>query len=555
MGVLDRRETGDGKGSLRALSILLAILAIMVTLHMKSHSDSLHGSEDDSVISKATAGPPLFDGFLKVFPVTLEMSSPRGRHKGDILSVMVLTRPGHNSSIIAPITLDTGGKPGFILKDGDTRPAAVLRGEPYVATGMVAGSIDQAREDGRQIAVAELAEEIGARPLSELMDLGLPSPTMCVTDGHADDIASTESDQYYMALVDSRQERAVTGDGGGMEVADLMKRLLLPAAEAIRAMDGGFVREGGRARVCLSRALDAMGFIPELDAYIFDMPESLKACFTTCGLGNPVDPRKLAHPSEHTSGEEQPAAARAEGALRPVNDVDLGDPVVIMINEHTALLDLTSQNIADYDGQRKPVNKPFRNQILHASYDRVKIAIYYRDREKGPFVLLDPVQRPVLAAKLSLSLFHDRIIDRSERLGLLRIDLPDIRIDLPAISIERGRVKGGEIIRRDSRQLARSSVTKWLHSRGFNGPAKELGGPVFASPGQSDLRYSFYASEIEIPADSRGYMPLSEALRQCRAEGAGDAHTEVLLLRLASELQWIPSLGMSVIAAKDAVSH
>jgi len=78
----------------------------------------------------------------------------------------------------------------------------------------------------------------------------------------------------------------------------------------------------------------------------------------------------------------------------------------------------------------------------------------------------------------------------------------------------------------------------------------ELGKPVFASAGQSDLRYHFYAAHVEKPRGNGSFMPLAEALRRCRAEGDGDAHTEALLLRLASKLGWIPSLGMTVPEAR-----
>ena len=49
-------------------------------------------------------------------------------------------------------------------------------------------------------------------------------------------------------------------------------------------------------------------------------------------------------------------------------------------------------------------------------------------------------------------------------------------------------------------------------------------------------------------------IELAEEIGKIHAECAGDAHTEALLLRLASRLAWIPGLDISVTDAVHSMS-
>ncbi len=75
-----------------------------------------------------------------------------------------------------------------------------------------------------------------------------------------------------------------------------MKPVLLSVDEAFAQARSGEISEGPRFAAYARRSLDKLGFIPELKAYVFDLPPALKAAFKqngTLGNGDPVDPRKI----------------------------------------------------------------------------------------------------------------------------------------------------------------------------------------------------------------------------------------------------------------------
>ncbi len=86
----------------------------------------------------------------------------------------------------------------------------------------------------------------------------------------------------------------------------------------------------------------------------------------------------------------------------------------------------------------------------------------------------------------------------------------------------------------------------------------EIGGETFASPGTSDEKIYFCASEADLGAarDAPGdgsvmeeagrlvVLELDAAIEACRSGAIPDMKSEVALLRLADHLGWLPQLGM-----------
>src|SRR5207244_4059853 len=121
-----------------------------------------------------------------------------------------------------------------------------------------------------------------------------PMPTMPVTDGNGD-TASSESDRYFLGVL-SNEDGRVVGDGAGLEVAALMKPVDLSIAEALQRIDSGAIRENARARVALGRGLDKIGFVPQLNAWVRDLPKGLRERFDNLGLEETYDPRTAKTP-------------------------------------------------------------------------------------------------------------------------------------------------------------------------------------------------------------------------------------------------------------------
>ncbi len=457
-----------------------------------------------------------FNSFMKVRRLEVDVQRP-GVEGVSSVQCDILNGPGHNCSMAAPIVLDAHGMPSLVLKAGDTRAARVLRGEPYVKLGMIGGRWDKVGADPEKIGVEEIAEEIGAKLVPNgFLSLG---DKLVPTMPHE----STEADRYFAAVVQLGDEPGV-GDESGMEVVGLMKPVSMPVSEAIEAMDSGEVGEGARARVAYQRALDSIGFIPELDAYVHDLPAGLKKRFDTLGLGKAVDLRGATQPAEGgvdgPPPEVHPKATQVDGvAFVSQTDVQISDDAVMMDAKTT------------HTAGGETVGDPFPNQIFHVSYDRAKLALCYNDPMQGPMVRMDPVERPVLAAK-GLALDSERTY-KDENTDLVALDVPEIRVDLNG-------AKGDAI-----GALADQAMQASLTARGVTAKATRLGASCDASPGQTDMRYHFFGAKIDKPKDTEAFVPLSDAIAACRA-GQGDAATEALLLRLAKSESYVPTLRMTV---------
>ncbi len=427
----------------------------------------------------------LFDGYMK-------LRRFRFRFAGDERAADVLSGPGHDVSIVAVFTLDHDGELCAVLKGGDTRPPRTLRGEPYVKIGTIGGRLDHEDQSASQIAAAEIAEEIGAEMTAgSLVELGqIPSPTM------PDE--STEADRYFFSLVTFSDRRAL-GDGAGLELPGLLHPVSMPIAEAIAATDEGRIGESARARVAYARALSKIGYSVELGGFVDD-PR-----WDTLGLGPRIDPR----PWARDPGPAPSSSLSIGGMSMHVHrDVALRDGLRMMEARVSHLA---------VEGTR--IGRPFTMQFLSVPYDRAKVVLWGFGADGVPRVRFEPRTRWQLLVKRDLlaSEWHG---DPSTVRPCAR-DLLDVKVHpkTPEVTLQ-----------------------SLLMTRGFDpGGLVRLGAPSDASPGQTDLRHHFFALEIEVTPEM---LPLREALRAIRG-GEADANAEAALLRLASNIGWVPELDRS----------
>jgi hypothetical protein len=428
-----------------------------------------------------------FDGYLKynTYRVTVD---------GEPLVGGFVHGPGHFVSAVAALAFDQQMAPYCTFKTGDTRLSRFERGEPYVLHGIVAGRMDKEGATASKIVLAELAEEVGGEVVEgTFLPLGAePSPTM--------PWESTEADSYYLAAVEITG--TPYGDGGAMEVVDLIGPLILPVSEAMVAMDCGQVAEGGRARTMFGRGLDLIGYILPLGVYVHDHPR-LRERFDTLGLGPVIDVR------DKVEGSQIPAPqAKGESLESRINEVVCATREEIAVDGHYRMVAATTHH-AVRDGEKlTTLGTPFLNQYLQLDYDRAKVARYYLDREGGPMLKLTKQAYPALAFAPG-------------ELRVERMDVLDVVLD------------------RDGDALAQIKAR-------YGGEPELLGEKTSASSGQCDLYY--YLAAVQVPPTD-GFVPLAEAIRLCRTDH-GDSHTEALCQRLAHRLGWIPSLGMGLAEAR-----
>lgn len=496
-----------------------------------------------------TKNEPHFAAFMRVENMTLEID-----RLGTVSQVQVpaLCGKGHNCTMVTAVLLGEDGQPNLLIKGGNTRAAHTMRGRPYVSGGMIGGRWDMnigADPAGiaKKVGIAEVAEEVGAQVVKggafSLGDKLIPTMPS----------ASTEADLAVGVIAKLDPGTQITGDHSGMELVGLMKQVVMPVGEALDASRKGEISEGGRFEAYARRFLDKLGYIPELGQYVFDLPKQLQSAFEkhgTLGLGAPVDPRKLAVEPGHESADEVSHAPKtppkaAENAAA-VNGVQFLETKAVDVPGLGVMFDAkTDHAVFEKGGQTTLIGKVHPNQILHMDHDLAKVAVYYEDPMRGPMVRMSEIDRPVMAAKGTA--LADEVAYKNENYDLVRRDLTEIRIELPLsseLSPEAIQTKANQL---DIQALAFAQAEKSLAESGLKIQVQGLGSPVFASPGQADLQFHFFAAKLDAPpADASEFVPLSQALRLVRVGGQGDAGTEAALLRLADALGWIPSLDMSV---------
>jgi len=508
-------------------------------------------------VTGVTKLPPPFKSFMKIdaFDVTIE----RPGAAAEVQRVSALRGKGDNCTMVVPVFLDEQGMPSFLLKDGNTRAAQEMRqpGSYRSKKGMVGGRWDKdvgADPAGiaKKIGIAELAEEVGARAMKGGAFV-LGERLMATMPGQ-----STEADLPVVALSAFVEGDKITGDQSGMEVVGLMKPVLLSFEAAFAEARSGEISEGPRFATYARRSLDQFGFIPELKAYVFDLPPALKSAFKqngTLGLGDPVDPRKIIATGEYESAEEiahAPDPNKAKPKVNPadINGVEFITTKRVEVEGFGTMFDALTDHVVKHDGKADRADLTHPNQITHFDFDLAKVAVYYEDKVQGPMVRLAEVERPIFPAKGQ----DDEVAYKNEHYDLVRRDLPEVQVDLPFEGLKTPE----EIIKKASEidipKIAETAVKKALDAGGVKATLAPLGAPGFASPGGADLQHHFFAAKLSAPpASTEGFVRLSDAIRVMRG-GEGDPAAEEGLLRLAAATGWIPSLGMSIAMAKTHLS-
>ncbi|MBN9419077.1 hypothetical protein ABS71_08970 [bacterium SCN 62-11] len=411
--------------------------------------------------------------------------------------VGILNGPGHDCAAVAAVVLDPQSRPYIVLKTGDARMARVVRNDTYLKWGCISGRMDKAGANASKIALAEITEEVGGhvvegsfRPVGQWL-----TPTQ--------PYESSECDANFFSLIQIGE--APKGDGGGMEVEGLIGPLFLKFQDGFAAMEDGRVGDAGRAMTLYRRCADWMGYVPELDRWVYDHPR-LQQRYSTLGLGESFDPRKQGQ------SEAVPANFVPNGPAAAIDGAAWTECQKVPLSSHSQMLDGKTQHTA----HGVPQGPAFTNQLMQSDYDRAKVVAYTVDPERGPLVRLSQNPRPIAVLKQTLSSEHQA--DRQENHELLQLDVDDI-------------------------QFPRGGSPQDL----YDTPLQKLGEPCGASSGQSDIYYHFYARQTKRAPEM---IPIAQAIQQCRT-GQGDAQTEALLLRLCRHLHWLPTLDLTVEQAQQ----
>lgn len=237
------------------------------------------------VVEDRTAGSRCDEGFLRLARLRVRNRYDDGSTSATYACDVVRRR---QSDAVVAVLWERGadGRPRVLLREAPRVPVYLRRDQPGVHPDpreyrtiqeLVAGLVeddDPAGLPGRARRAAAEAHE----------EAGLELPPDAFTDLGGETFASpgiTDEKLYFLAA-EADLEAARPGDGDGSEMEAWARIHRMDLAAAIRACRTGAVPDM-KTEVGLLRLADAIGYVPQLDRYVDDLPEDLRARFDPLG--------------------------------------------------------------------------------------------------------------------------------------------------------------------------------------------------------------------------------------------------------------------------------
>jgi ADP-ribose pyrophosphatase len=236
------------------------------------------------VVEDRTAGSLADEGFLRVRRYLLRHVHADGS-RGEPYPCDVMSRKDVDA--VAVVLYERAGRRvQVVLKEG-VRPPVWLRRtkdlvrpddrERLMVTEIAAGVLESGdRGDGalERRAAAEAEEECGTPLDPDAVRLlgGASFPSPGVTD---------EKVFFASAAVRLAEAADVTGDGSGMEEGT--RRVVMDLRDAVTACRDGRIPDM-KTELALLRLCDQLGYLPQLDAFVDELPEDVAARFAPPGI-------------------------------------------------------------------------------------------------------------------------------------------------------------------------------------------------------------------------------------------------------------------------------
>ncbi len=236
------------------------------------------------IVEDRTEGSLADEGFLRIRRYRLRHVHADGS-RGAPYPCDVMSRKDVDA--VAVVLYErTGRRVQVVLKEG-VRPPVFLRRmktlvrpddrERLMVTEIAAGVLEEGdRGDGaiERRAAAEAEEECGTTiDPAGVRELGGPSfPSPGVTD---------EKVFFASAAVRIAEATEILGDGSGMEEGT--RRVVLDLRAAIAGCRSGEIPDM-KTELALLRLCDQLGYLPQLDAFVDELPDALRARFAPPGI-------------------------------------------------------------------------------------------------------------------------------------------------------------------------------------------------------------------------------------------------------------------------------
>ncbi len=236
------------------------------------------------VVEDRTAGSLADEGFLRVRRYLLRNVHADGT-RGTPYACDVLSR--RDVDAVAVVLHERRGRRvEVVLKSGVRPPVYLRRGKSLVQPDAhewltlveIAAGVLEERDRGpgaiERRAAAEAYEECGTRvdPGDVRLLGGAAFPSPGVTD---------EKVFFAEAAVRLADAAEVTGDGSGMEQGT--QRVVMELREALAACRRGDLPDM-KTEIALLRLADRIGYVPQLDAFLDELPPEVRARWAPPGL-------------------------------------------------------------------------------------------------------------------------------------------------------------------------------------------------------------------------------------------------------------------------------
>jgi ADP-ribose pyrophosphatase len=243
------------------------------------------------IVEDRTASSRCDEGFLRLRRLVVRNVYEDGR--SEPYACDVVSR-AFTDAVVAVLYERRGGRVAVLLRESPRAPAYLRRfkqlehpddREYLTLAEVVAGLLeagDGADEEGlRRRASAEALEEAGcACTPQDFAALGGPT--------FASPGTSDEKVFYCAGEVRLAERREPSGDGSVME--ESARLLVLDLREAIEICRRGDIPDM-KTELALLRLADHLGYLPQLDCFVEDLPEALRRRYSRLGLAG-VEPEK-----------------------------------------------------------------------------------------------------------------------------------------------------------------------------------------------------------------------------------------------------------------------
>ena len=238
------------------------------------------------VVEDRTAQSRCDEGFLRVARLRLRNLYDDGT-RSEIYPCDVVSRPGSDAVVAILYQRDAQGRVQVLLRQSPRAPVYLRRNKSFeladpreyselleVVAGMIEAG-DGAGERGLQQRAAVEAREEGGCELA-------PDAFQVLGEGLFASPGTSDERVYYTAgASDLAELQHPSGDGTVMEeCAELVVRELRSAIAACRS---GEIPDM-KTEVALLRLADHIGYLPQLDCFVHELPEALQRRYARLGV-------------------------------------------------------------------------------------------------------------------------------------------------------------------------------------------------------------------------------------------------------------------------------